>query len=290
VDPTPRSLVLDLLSTLAGHAAPVRALVAAAALFGLRENSLRVALARLLADGLVERDARGEYRLAPRAAAVNETIRAWRRAEERLAPWSGAWLAVHSGALPRAAGARERKLRARALRLLGLRPFAPGLELRPDNLAGGVAGLRERLAALGFAAAGAVFVVRDLDAEGDARARALHDGRALVRGYRDTRERLARSAARLPDLPRAVAMAESFRLGGAAIRQIVLDPLLPEPIVPAAERRALVEAVRRYDRIGRRAWAGWLGADLPDPILAPAGVRGALLAEPAWRAAEETSG
>jgi phenylacetic acid degradation operon negative regulatory protein len=83
-------------------------------------------------------------------------------------------------------------------------------------------------------------------------------------------------------------MAESFRLGGAAIRQIVLDPLLPEPIVPAAERRALVEAVRRYDRIGRRVWAGWLGADLPDSILAPAGVRGALLAEPAWRAAEET--
>ena len=71
--PTARSLILDLLSTLRRGAAPVRALVAAAGLFGIGENSLRVALARLLAAGMVERDARGQYRLGPGARAARVT-------------------------------------------------------------------------------------------------------------------------------------------------------------------------------------------------------------------------
>ena len=52
-------------------------------------------------------------------------------------------------------------------------------------------------------------------------------------------------------------MAESFRVGGDAVRQIVLDPLLPDPIVDVDARRALVAAMRRYDRIGRSCWKAW---------------------------------
>jgi phenylacetic acid degradation operon negative regulatory protein len=53
-------------------------------------------------------------------------------------------------------------------------------------------------------------------------------------------------------------MVESFLLGGRVIRELVLDPLLPEPLAPEAERRALVAAMRRYDRAGRRAWASFM--------------------------------
>jgi phenylacetic acid degradation operon negative regulatory protein len=271
VQPSPRSLILDLLSTVGRASAPVRALVAAAGLFGIAENSLRVALARLLADGLVERDARGRYRLGVRAAALNEEIRAWRRVEERLVPWSGAWLAVHLAGLTKPP-ARARRERARALRVVGFRPLAPGLELRPDNLAGGVDAVRARLASLGLAAAGPVCVLDRLDTTWEARARALWDADELVQGYRDTRRSLERSAERLGELPVEAAMAESFRLGGAAIRQIVFDPLLPEPIVPAAERRALVAAMRHYDALGRRVWWGWLGDETPRDL--PVGVHG----------------
>src|SRR5262249_42721908 len=49
VQPTAKSLILDLLSTIGERSMPVRALVAAADLFAIEENSLRVALARLLA-------------------------------------------------------------------------------------------------------------------------------------------------------------------------------------------------------------------------------------------------
>ena len=53
-------------------------------------------------------------------------------------------------------------------------------------------------------------------------------------------------------------MVESFLLGGRVIRELVLDPQLPEPLAPEAERRALVAAMRRYDRAGRRAWASFM--------------------------------
>jgi phenylacetic acid degradation operon negative regulatory protein len=271
VDPTPRSLILDLLSTVGRASAPVRALVAAAGLFGIAENSLRVALARLLADGLVERDARGRYRLGLRAGALNEEIRSWRHVEERLVPWSGAWVAVHLTGVTKPP-ARTRRERARALRVLGFRPLAPGLELRPDNLAGGVDAVRARLASLGLGAAGPVCALERLDAAWEARARALWEAEGLVQGYRATRRRLERSAEGLGELPVEAAMAESFLLGGAAIRQIVFDPLLPEPIVPAGERRALVAAMRRYDALGRRVWRGWLGEETPHDL--PVGVRG----------------
>jgi hypothetical protein len=60
-------------------------------------------------------------------------------------------------------------------------------------------------------------------------------------------------------LSREAAMSESFRLGGAALRQIVLDPLLPAPIVDVEARRQLVSAMRHYDRVGRRYWKDWAG-------------------------------
>lgn len=50
-------------------------------------------------------------------------------------------------------------------------------------------------------------------------------------------------------------MVESFTLGGQVIRQIVLDPLLPPPLVPAGELSALVRAMRAYDGAGRASGA-----------------------------------
>jgi phenylacetic acid degradation operon negative regulatory protein len=49
-------------------------------------------------------------------------------------------------------------------------------------------------------------------------------------------------------------MVECFTLGGQAIRLLAFDPLLPAPIVDEGQRRSLVEAMRRYDRAGRRTW------------------------------------
>jgi len=257
VHPTAKSLTLDLLSSLRGQPMPVRALVAAAAVFGISAESMRVALVRLCSRGTIERNERGQYRIAPAAQPVQAHVASWTRTEERLVPWRGGWIGVHTAGLERGDRARVRR-RERALQFLGLRPLDAHLFVRPDNLKGGVDAARGELQALGLEPTALVFAIAQLDPTAEARARALWDGKALGRGYRATCAALERSAARLEHTPAQRAMVESFLLGGQAIRQLALDPLLPEPIVAAGERAALVEALRAYDRLGRAHWRGFM--------------------------------
>lgn len=251
--PTARSLVLDLLSTLRRGSMPVRALLESAALFDVDANAVRVAISRLLAEGLVERDERGRYRLGAGAGAIQRRVSAWRDLDAALRRWDGGFLAALGVAPPRAPrAARARSLRA--LHFLGFRPFEAGLHLRPNNLEGGVAAARETLLGLGLAPDAHVFALHDLAPEADARARRLWDARALRSAARAARLALERSERRLPRLTPAARCAESFRVGGHALRCLALDPLLPDEICAGDERRALAAAMRRYDRIGRAAW------------------------------------
>jgi len=253
VTPTAKSLILDLLSTMGGAAIPVRALVHAGELFGVGENGIRVELARLGARGIVERDERGRYRVTQQVAAVQSHVRAWSRVEERMTAWDGGWIGVHTGALKRS-DRRAARRRHRAFDFLGFRELDPGLWIRPDNLRGGVAEVRRQLEALGLDPSAIIFALDALDDATEARARRLWDVARLRASYRSMRGALAASERRIPRLTAERAMVETFTLGGRAIRVLVLDPLLPEPIVPAPERRALVEAMRRYDRVGRDCW------------------------------------
>jgi len=260
-----KSLIVDLVSTVPGpYSVGVGALVGAGALFGLGENSMRVALARLRASGTLESAGRGLYRLSPAARRVNREVVAWSRVEDRLVDWDGSFLAVDTSALP-GRDRRARRLRERAFRLLGFEALTPTLSLRPQNLAGGAEACRERLGALGVTCSGdertapLVFELRRLDGTSDARARSLWDVGALEHGYRETHERLEAAIARMPGLSREAAMVESFSIGGEAVRQIVLDPLLPAAIVDADARHRMIEAMRRYDVVGKQAWREWAG-------------------------------
>ncbi len=253
------SLVVDLLSTVpAAYSVSVGALVRAGALFGVGENSMRVSLARLRARGSVESGGRGLYRLSRSALPVNREVRSWASVGTRLGPWDGRWIGVETSTLARRdrRGARKSD---RALRLLGFEALTPTLFVRPDNWVEGVEGCRKRLTRLGFEPSPIAFRLDHLDDETLARARALWDVTALEAGYRATRERLTAAAIRLPTLSAEAAMTESFRIGGEAVRQIVLDPLLPDAIVDTDARHAMIEAMRAYDVLGKNAWKKWAG-------------------------------
>jgi phenylacetic acid degradation operon negative regulatory protein len=258
VKPTARSFVLDLLSTLRRGTMPVAALVEAAALFDIPENSVRVALTRLLGAGRIERDERGRYRLGEEAGPVARHVTSWRRLGGRTREWNGAWVTVLEGAAGTRAERPARRRRARALEFLGFRTLAPGISLRPDNLRGGVSGLGESLRALGLPEGDGIAELRNLDAASDARARELWDVAGLERSYRGLTDELRRSRNRLKTLANPEAMVESFLLGGRALRQLVFDPLLPEAIAPAEARAELLETMRDYDVLGRTAWAEFL--------------------------------
>jgi phenylacetic acid degradation operon negative regulatory protein len=259
VQPTAKSFILDLLSTLRRGTMPVAALVESAALFGIAENSLRVALTRLLSAGLIERDARGRYRMGAGAEPVARRVGAWRELERRLRRWDGTWIGVLDGPQSAAgAGRRQRDQRKRALRLLGLRVLTPALALRPNNLAGGVDAARGELADLGLPPGHLVVGLRDLDPITDARARGGWNGEAMRAAHRSLRAQVIAGIEQIDRQPVERAMTESFLLGGRVLRQLILDPRLPDEIVPGDERRALIDAMRRYDVLGRRAWASFL--------------------------------
>lgn len=257
-----KSVIVELLSAgpIIGDSIPVRQLVRAAQAFDIAENSVRVAIVRLRADGIVESSERGHYQLGPAARPVDERVKRWRDAEAQMCPWDGSWLAAFTADLPRTDRPALRK-RARALKLMGFRELKPGLAIRPANLVGSLDDHRTRLLRLGLDPNATVFRIADLGATNDEAARGLWDVRAMRAVYADMADQLDAMTDSFASMPIESVIRESFLLGREAIRWIVLDPLLPEPLVPADERRRLLDAMKRFDEGARVFWRKYM-ADL----------------------------
>lgn len=244
-------MLLDLLRV-ASRPAPVRLLVAAAEVFGIEGNALRVALSRLVQAELVDTDGEGNYRLAAESRPLARLVDAWRRGDARTRRWDGGWLALWH---PRGGPRGERRRSLTALARLGFREGLEGLWIRPDNLAAPRRELAADLAELGLARGAELFEARGFDAALTERfSSSLWPRAELRRGYKRALRALEKSAARLPSLSPERAMVESFRLGGAAIRVLATDPLLPDAILFGEPRRQLHRAMLRYDELGREVW------------------------------------
>jgi phenylacetic acid degradation operon negative regulatory protein len=268
---TAKSLILDLLSTVRSGAMPVRALVAAGELFDVAGNSIRVELARLLARGLIERNERGQYRLAGAAEAVQSRVVAWRRVEDQMLEWRGDWVGVHATVARGTRTANRR--RRRAFELLGFRELEPGLWVRPDNLRGGVTEIRRQLRRLGVEESTPVLLLSQLDDQTEARARKLWDVNTLRAGYREICSALAASEKAVLHATVEEAMVETFLVGGRAIRRLAYDPLLPEPLVAAEERQRVIRAMKKYDDIGRQCWGPFMRSHGAPTRTSPADMR-----------------
>lgn len=251
--PQARRLILDVLLANVGEPLAARDAIVACALFDISANNARVALARLASDGLIEATGRGSYALSARAHELADEVAMWRTADQRVREWGGDYVAVHCGALPRS----DRKVmrnRERALGMLGFREWERGLYLRPDNIERDLDAIRKRLYAIGLERDAGVFRAAGFDAAREARIRRLWDGRALTATYRRLRRELDAWLATHHRLDADTAAREAFLLGGKAIRHVVYDPLLPDPLVDAQARHDFVETVRRFDRVGRQIW------------------------------------
>ena len=261
-----KKVIMSLLSAHRGESMSVRELIEAAELLSVAESNVRVTLARLKQEGLVEATSRGHYRLGEAAQPIQAVISHWRDAERRVVAWAGAWVGVYTANLSRADRARA-KQRERALRMMGMRELEPGLFLRPDNLRGGVEDLARRLRGLGLEHEAPVFAIAWFDPHAERRARSLWDGPALKAQYLEHVERLASSASAIEAMTLGQAARQAYEAGDAAIRQIVLDPFLPEPLVDVQARAQLIEAMRAYDELGRALWqAVFQGRARQEPV------------------------
>lgn len=251
---TPKHLILNLLME-AENPISSQSFIRICGLFEITENSARVTLARLSADGMLASPKRGLYVLGENANSLAEDLSQWRGLEKKVLPWAGDWAAVFTGALGRADRTALRR-RNRILQFAGYRELDSGLLLRPNNMVGGVEQQRSRLYRLGLEKEALVVNISDLSDDAHGRAISLWDSAALQRQYQQGCEEMEQWIANAGNLEPQVAARETFLLGDKILRVIAYDPMLPAEMIDRAARRRYIETMIRYDQIGKEAWAG----------------------------------
>jgi len=250
---TARELVIDFLSNRAPREMSARLIVDSASALGFSEQSIRMALTRIVEDGVAISAARGLYKLAPSGETMRVEVRKWRNILNLTERWSGAWIAVHDAHIRRSDRAALRR-HEQALRLRGFADLSVGLRIRPANLRDPLDALRAQLHALGLHHEAIVATLRDLDDHTQEGAMKLWDTANLVGSYERLTRALAESTERVQHLKLEQAAGETLVLGRTVLRHINLDPLLPEELMPAEPLRRLVHDMMTYDDMARQIW------------------------------------
>lgn len=259
--PPARSLILSALSTDA-QATTLKALTRIGRLFEVDAAAIRVAVGRLVRDGLLRQTERGQYAIGERGAAIRARVRGWRAAEARTRPWTGAWIIILVDHLGRTDRTRLRA-RERALKLSGFAPADEGYWARPDNLRAPAMEIVSEAIELGLDPNAIVFGAAEPLPQELPRLRNLWSAEKLAATYRAWIEEMDASLAHIAAMDVESAARESFLLGQAVIRSINLDPLLPAEMVDTRLRRRMIDLMVAYDEVGKRCWATLDAQDRP---------------------------
>jgi phenylacetic acid degradation operon negative regulatory protein len=259
---TARELVIDFLSNRYPREMFFQEIAGLGTALGFTEQSLRMALTRLVEQSVAANTGRGRYRLSPSGEAMREEVRKWRQLGDLAKPWTGAWIGVFDAAVPRSDRAALRR-HERAMRLRGFRELQSGLWIRPANLRDSVAELREHLRALGLHPGALVVGLDQLDDDARVKATSLWDTAAMIAAYRALSDELVASKSKLERLPLDTAAAESMVLGRDVIRHINLDPVLPEELMPQRALSNLIRVMTDYDQNARQIWRRFMRAHAP---------------------------
>jgi len=254
--PTAPELIQDMLIT-TGTSLSVRNMCRAGALIGVRESAIRVALNRLLEQRKITSKTRGFYAMSTSGTALSRVIDDWQHETERTVPWDGTWLGVQDAAVLRSDKTAWRHHRL-ALTLCGFRQLQTGLYIRPNNLAGTVEEIRQRLHELGLSAESMLFRLDSLDQARQQQALSLWKVESLGSEYRQIQKALKDSSRNFKKSDLDNTVRESLLLGRAVIRRLVRDPLLPEEIVPVSVRQTLTDEMIAYHETARTYWNQWL--------------------------------
>ena len=223
-------------------------------LFDIDAAATRVAVGRLARQGLIQPVERGVYTIGPAGSLMAQTASQWMTVEDRVRPWTGGWILVHTSHLGRS-NKTALRARERAFRLNGFAELVPGLWCRPDNLVQAIDVTRQELITLGLEPEAVLMQTTSLPGVASDQLFSLWPREQLEAGYRDHIAAMATSARRLPRLGAAEAARETFLVGEAVIRRINADPLLPAQMVNQGARHKLIAQMLDYNEKGRWAWA-----------------------------------
>jgi phenylacetic acid degradation operon negative regulatory protein len=248
-----RALILDLLFAQPDAMISTRQFALAAQLFGISENSVRVALTRLSSDSLIESAGRGIYRLTEQAKEISEPVVNRAQGIKNTRQWTGSYLAVHTAVLGRA-DRTALKRRERTLRLNGFRELQPDLFIRPDNLAEDYESTRQHLISTGLDARATMFIANHFDEESHQKIPSLWDKKALNDRYKKTSQHVQSWLGLADQLELEVAARESLLIGRQAIPLMMTDPLLPEPFIDLTLQQQFFSDVQKLDQKGHQFW------------------------------------
>ncbi len=261
---TPKNIIIDVLRIVGSPALSNKALLEIGALFGYKQNAMRVATTRLVSAATIEKLQRSDsdnkptshYRLSPDSDPLSLFIEEWRLGEDRLKAWQGNhWLLCH---LPTNPNRSQRTQSLRALTLLGFRQGPDKLWMRPDNLAKPFEQLEAQLRQFGLEPTALLIATSKLQKGVCEQWQVQWANQQSRLNYQqhftEITAELNNSQARLTSMPAKEAMTESFRLGGNAINLLVKDPLLPTQIENPKARETLCRVMRAYDATARTIW------------------------------------
>ncbi len=250
----PKILILDLVMVRYPQPCSVRELLQAARLFQISDNSLRVAVTRLVAQHWLKSEGRGLYGAGEQIQAMSNEIRSWRYARDRIRIWTGHFLFAFLPDRPKY-DRTEIRHRDRALGMMGFRDVASDIHVRPDNLQASLEEVRQRLITLGMSADHILVSAEQLAGIDEQSIRNLWPIAQLNQQYQDMTLRMRSWMQSAQHLGCENAARESFLLGREVIRQINLDPWLPEHWVDAPRRQIYFETALEFDRYG---WTFWM--------------------------------
>lgn len=252
-DVSARTLVLSLMSVPGRRPQTLAYLSRAGGLFGMEPTAIRMAVTRLVKEGLLESVERGVYATGPKAAAFTAEISDWRNAPARTRAWTGGWIGVLTNHLGRT-DRKDLRARMRALRLYGFAQAEAGLWVRPDNLRLSLGDLRAALLRIGLQDDALLIAICETALPASADWRDLWSTNDLKTTYEGAIAAMQASRKAAAKLPADDAARETLLIGQSVIRTINLDPLLPEDIGDAALFRQMVSEMDAYDRFGRTCW------------------------------------
>jgi phenylacetic acid degradation operon negative regulatory protein len=254
--PSAETSVVDLLSALADPGSPIcrdtlplAGLLRFTRALGHSDNSVRMALSRLVAEDLVKRDGRGCYNYGSAGHRRHLEMVGWHQSAMRVdTRWDGSWLGLFIKGKPS-------KSDQRAARLAGFRQYDDSLMVRPGNLSRDLISLKDCVPE-GFAN-GQYWQTRlsDLNNEQQRHFSALYDTENIVQGYK-TLIKLKLPTKKVNNLQalRDI-VTTTYLVGREAVVTVVSDPLLPKEMIDVNLRAKAIKRAKHYYDQSSKYWA-----------------------------------
>src|SRR5690606_10036379 len=246
-----RHLILDLLYASINSTLSIKRILAAAELLGISDNGIRVAVARLNQENVIQAVERGVYQLLEKKFDTSFISLNKHPDMQTATTWNGKYVLVYTGALGRVDRTALSK-REKALRYYGFHELEQNVFIRPDNLTLTLSPLKTAVIQFGLDPDARFFQVSQL--ENETEVRDLWDIEELHQTYHAVQHDINDWFENYQNLTLAEAAKSAFYLGKSALFSLRADPLLPAEWIDAKARQQFERAVRKIEKQGQFLW------------------------------------